>query len=347
MIAGCGRLVSGPRPGWSARPRCPGGVLTSGGMATGAGGAGCTATGGTGCAVIAGTKGCGAGSTRPRWPGGTNGGRWSAGTAAGGCGAPGFGIVSGVCCPCGSKRPRCPGGTRESGPGAATAGCGAIPGCSMRPRCPGGTRVSGPGAATGSCGAAACGLGCGAGCGRAVVSGPGAPASGRPRWPGSPGLRPRAPPGPPAEGWLGWALVIGTAGLAGAATITCGAGAAAPPGFSRCTAASDSGLPGVAANAASRATKATGAGGGAVRATTGRPAKFASGLEVGAAGPITLRWTGATATICDTGALNICSAFNRTAERATGCDWTKAVVGTATTAPGTCWLIYVTLPGLL
>ena len=39
-----------------------------------------------------------------------------------------------------------------------------------------------------------------------------------------------------------------------------------------------------------------------------------------------------------TGALTFISGDTRTAALATGCDCTNAVVGTATTAPGTCWL---------
>ncbi len=56
----------------------------------------------------------------------------------------------------------------------------------------------------------------------------------------------------------------------------------------------------------------------------------------GAAAPMTLACTGATAATDVTGALTSISLDIRTAAFPTGCDCTNAVAGTATTAPGTC-----------
>src|SRR6185503_18656376 len=121
-----------------------------------------------------------------------------------------------------------------------------------------------------------------------------------------------------------------------------GAGAGAL-GFTVAIAAASSGLPGFAASAGCFASNGTGAGGGAAFATTGRFSASAGGLLPEAPAPRTLAWTGATAATLATGALATASLVTRTAALATGCDCTNAVVGTATIAPGTCWLTYVML----
>jgi hypothetical protein len=120
------------------------------------------------------------------------------------------------------------------------------------------------------------------------------------------------------------------------ASITLTAGAAAA-GFNSLRAASSSGLPGLEVNCGCWAVKPIGAGGGAVRATTGRSSAREGGLLRSSALPRTLRSVGATTGTTVTGALTITSCDTRTAVRDTGCDCTKAVVGTATTAPWTRW----------
>ncbi len=75
-----------------------------------------------------------------------------------------------------------------------------------------------------------------------------------------------------------------------------------------------------------------------MRATAGRSNTRAGGLPRVSAAPRTLRSVGATEARCVTGALATISRVTRTAERDTDCDCTKAVAGTATIAPFTCWL---------
>jgi hypothetical protein len=80
-----------------------------------------------------------------------------------------------------------------------------------------------------------------------------------------------------------------------------------------------------------------------VRATTGRSNTRGGGLSPWAAAPRTLRSVGATGGTNATCRLTAISRDTCTAALDTGCDCTKAVVGTATTAPGTCWFAYTTL----
>ena len=123
----------------------------------------------------------------------------------------------------------------------------------------------------------------------------------------------------------------------GLTTLTDGAGAGAVR-FTAASAAASSGLPGCAASAGCFAANGTGAGGGGAFATTGRFSASAGGLLPGGAAPCTLAWTGATAATAVTDAFAIVSLDSRTAALPTGCDCTNAVLGTATIAPGTCWL---------
>jgi hypothetical protein len=66
-------------------------------------------------------------------------------------------------------------------------------------------------------------------------------------------------------------------------------------------------------------------------------------LSPWAAAPRTLLSVGATGAMTATGALATISRVTRTVALPTGCDCTNVVVGTATTAPGTCRLAYTTL----
>ena len=69
-----------------------------------------------------------------------------------------------------------------------------------------------------------------------------------------------------------------------------------------------------------------------------RPVERGEGLSLWAAAPRTLRSVGATDGTNATGWLATTSRDTRTAALDTGCACTNAVVGTATMAPGTCWL---------
>jgi hypothetical protein len=136
--------------------------------------------------------------------------------------------------------------------------------------------------------------------------------------------------------------MVGGAFCVCAITLTTGAGAAAA-GFNSLRAASSSGLPGFAVSCCCCAAKPTCAAGGAVRATTGRSNTRGGGLPPCAAAPRTLFSVGATGATNATGALTVISRDTRSAALDTGCDCTNAVVGTATTAPGTRRLAYTTL----
>lgn len=75
-----------------------------------------------------------------------------------------------------------------------------------------------------------------------------------------------------------------------------------------------------------------------MRAITGRSNTRGGGLPLCAAAPRTLLSVGTTGGAAASGPLAIISRDTRTAALDTGCDCTNAVVGTATTAPGTCRL---------
>jgi len=140
--------------------------------------------------------------------------------------------------------------------------------------------------------------------------------------------------------------LVGGASFGCATTLTTGAGAAAT-GFNSLRAASSSGWPGFAISCGCCAAKPTRAAGGAVRATTGRSNTRGGGLSPWEALPRTLFSVGAKWGTTVTGAFTMMSWDTRTADLDTGCDCTKVVVGTATTAPGTRWFAYTTLVTLM
>jgi len=124
---------------------------------------------------------------------------------------------------------------------------------------------------------------------------------------------------------------VGGATFVSATTLTAGAAAA---GFNSLRAASSSGLPGFAARYGCCAAKPIG-GRRRCCARDDRPLEDAAGgLSRCAALPRTLFSVGASCGKTVTGALTITSCDTRTVAWDTGCDCTKAVVGTATTAPG-------------
>ena len=136
-------------------------------------------------------------------------------------------------------------------------------------------------------------------------------------------------------GVLAGGIAVSGAIWLGAMTLTTGAGATAT-GFNSRRVFSSSGLPGFAASCCCCAAKPTVGAGSAVRATIGRSnTRDGGAFSLGAAEPSTLRCVGATVGTAATGAVATIAGVTRIAARATGADCTNAVVGTATTAPGT------------
>jgi hypothetical protein len=125
--------------------------------------------------------------------------------------------------------------------------------------------------------------------------------------------------------------------------LTTGAGTLGA-GFKFLRAASSSGWPGLAASCCCCAAKPECAAGGAVRATTGRSNARAGGWPPCAAAPCTLFSVGATGAAKAAGRSAIICGDTLTAALDTGCDCTNAILGTATTAPGTWRFAYTTLP---
>ena len=146
----------------------------------------------------------------------------------------------------------------------------------------------------------------------------------------------------PAMG-AGGGSAVGGAALGWATTLTTGAGARGRPPAIPCARRRRAACPAWRLKLLLLRGESCRRRGGAVRATTGRSNRWRAACQPWAAAPRTLLSVGATAATAATGALATISRVTRTAERFTGCDCTNAVVGTATIAPGTCRLAYVTL----